>query len=303
MILRTHSLLVATCLIGAFMACNAAMASTVDVTYSMTSASEFSYVGDDGYTHYLFNETTGDLDSIKVSGWNGVTANTSTLENYTGGGSITSGGDGLELYRGGLGLYRTADGETCTDGRSGCQHTVDNAAGTNPSRDSRFDYIALDFGSRNATLTGFDFGWINREGDYSVLRYTGGSDGSQAAFNGTGDSSTLNWSAFETVVNVGRNNTGFSSIASVTTPGSGTPLAAPIWLIGAYNETLAGSNDLCQPNCPDNLGLIDGFKLKKVHASLHPNDTPPGDVPVPATLALVVLGGLLLERRTKRGGR
>ena len=151
-------------------------------------------------------------------------------------------------------------------------HAVDNVSSND------FDMLLLEF-SEAVNLEAIDFNWVGNDSDVSILAWNGGSGN----LNGETWSSILatnggEWDHEDNYSNVG---TAYYSVNAGN-------IESSKWLIGAYNPVYG--NGWTSGN--------DAFKLDLVSTSTR--DKPPGEVPVPGTLALILLGAAGLRARKRK---
>lgn len=158
----------------------------------------------------------------------------------------------------------------------GSASTIDTTEGNPPEHgmdnSERFDSLLFSFANA-VRLTQVGIGWLNGDGDITVLRYTG--TGAPTLLGSTYSALTSNnWQfvgAYNTVVGNNAVNAG--------------GLAAQYWLIGAYNPVFGvGTCTSC------GTGSLDYLKLASLSATT--SSPPPRSVPEPGALALLALAGV-----------
>jgi MYXO-CTERM domain-containing protein len=281
--------------IGALGASMSASASSVDYTYRFENHPDRIGVYDSGdnkigqYDRYG-NGDSGAAPMMEVSAWYGSTYN-----------GVAAADDKIldeawwEIYSGGVGISNSNND----------YHTIDN----NGAPTGKIDYLALDFGTA-VSLAEVEIGYVEwcADSDFTVLyseTYQNNSAGFKVDasndFNPDGntyDDISLTAGAFKVATHVDGQATNPNTARTYDVSSTFT---SAVWLIAAYNPNLGGdplasggafNGDNCNHNCPDD---DDKFKVQSV--SIGGRDHPPGEVPVPATLALMGVGGLLLRRR------
>ncbi|UVW28431.1 exosortase-dependent surface protein XDP1 [Massilia sp. H6] len=198
----------------------------------------------------------GPVYSAALSGWSAAgTANFAAAD--------------IKYYGGGLGV--SAKGESGSP-----QHAIDNKGGT--------DAVLMYFDT-NFALKQLSTGWINRDADVSILRYTG------TAPLQLGASRVNNLLAVP----------GWELVGNYSTLTKSTPLnfndtnkTASWWLVSAYNSAYNGVAASGALNNNNDYFKLNGFKGEVV----------PNEVPEPATWSLVGLAllGIGAARRKARLG-
>lgn len=216
-----------------------------------------------------------------------ITADISGYSDTTGSSDLALESGNLHYYSGGgWGLVNQ------DENGAGSQHTFDNVGSylnggggqiTNPDAND-YDMALVSFDT-SVELKAIDFGYINTDGDFSVL-----------AFDMTADYASNNRSTWSDVAdstdwikvgNYDADNTGYYSINNSNT-------SSRYWLIGAYNSAFS--------EALENVGqLFDGndqFKIRKLKAE---STTDAEEVSSPATLGLMLLGafGVIARRKNK----
>ena len=152
--------------------------------------------------------------------------------------------------------------------------------------DGEFDMLLLEFDTA-VSLSGIDLSWAlggntSNTADVSIL-----------AWNETG-SSTLLGNTWSNVL--ASNGGGYDSAGNYSNVGLSYYTVNPgniestKWLVGVYNPVFGAGGDAGD----------DGFKLASITTSTPDPDEPPGEVPVPGTLALFMAGLLALRNRRAR---
>lgn len=203
--------------------------------------------------------------SVDVSAWYGV-ANIDP--------NSLSKAYNVEVYGGGVGI---------SSGNSGDQHTIDN-------RYNWKDYLVLDFG-KLVSLSQVSLGYVGGysgmyDSDFSVFY---GDAGYNFASDAADNTVSLTESNFSLATHVNGTGTGNYDVSGATVDQG---IKSSVWVIAAYSPVLGGSNALDERD--------DSFKLASIVATHTKPKDPPGDVPIPATFALMGLGGLLLRSRRNR---
>ncbi|MAT92923.1 MAG: hypothetical protein CME59_10025 [Halioglobus sp.] len=159
-------------------------------------------------------------------------------------------------------------------------HSIDSVSGDS---DGEFDMLLLEFDTE-VNLEGIDLSWATDGGgnyaDVSILAYDG--TGGFSPLGGTwADVLSSNGGNYNSVGNY--NNVGLSYYAV-----NGADVTSTAWLVGVYNPVFGSGSGLDSGD--------DGMKLSLIKTST-PDDQPPGEVPVPGSLPLMLLGLVLLRGR------
>ena len=167
------------------------------------------------------------------------------------------------------------------DSVQGSGEGSDGDSGAIPGEDD--DMLLLEF-SEAVDLTGIDLSWAydaanNSRADVSILYWNG---------TGTGALAGETWNTILTKGYVSAGNYADVNLAyqAVNTAG----IMATKWLVGVYNTAFGSGSGLGAGN--------DGFKLDLVTTATRDGG---GEVPVPGTLALLLLGMLTLRTSHRRG--
>lgn len=236
-------------------------------------------VSSGGYTSsrtegYTFIGTEG--LATTVSGWFG--------DSSTG---ITNASQYLKHWSG-LSLDRPSnnawDDDYGTDGNGNGNdsHSVDNSGYD--------DFVVFEF-SEAVSLHSYSFGWTENDSDSTVMYLTGPGtanstlSGTRLDDAGANSLTSKGWSALSRysqapVRSKAQHDAGNASVAVATA------VASKVWAVAAYLVTMDTNNNTWSHG-------NDGFKLSALTVSR----TVQEEVPVPATLALLALGGLLLRSR------
>ncbi len=220
------------------------------------------------------------------SGWSSTGGTSSTtIENaylavYNGG--YSSGSCNTSTCTGGLGVVNRdgisgTDSTTATDNYESLSSAPEHATDNN----ERFDSVMFSFG-KQTKLTQIGVGYVNTDGDMSVLAYTGagtpvitGLTYAQLLSNG--------WTLIGNY-----NNTAVGEVNVSTTT------YASYWIVGAYNSTFGTGTGLDTGN--------DYFKICGLTGDTRTPPPPPG-VPEPASLLLVGLAAGLLAYQQNRSAK
>ena len=219
---------------------------------------------DDTDSIVLTSDDDPDLDhdpGLEISAWYGTSSSDTELDEAL----------YWETYPGGIGV-------TNTPGES---HVVDNGG--------YFDFLAFSF-DKMVTLAQVSLGYVSNDSDFSVF-YLNNPNYSIG--------STIDLNEFELATHVSGTGTGDYALDGIDSDEEVTA-SSSVWLVAAYNPVLGGTDG--------RTGSTDNFKVESL--VLIKEDTPPGNgggigggnggnVPAPATLALLGFG-LLMKRRRNR---
>jgi len=170
------------------------------------------------------------------------------------------------------------------EGTGSPNHSIDNVTSDS---DGEFDMLLLNFDTA-VNLTGIDLNWAVDGGSYgiadiSILAYDG--TGSSSVAGGTwADVLSSNGGNYDSAGN--HNNVGLSYYAV-----NPTDIVSNAWLVGVYNPVFGSGGGLD--------GGDDGMKLSLITTETG-GDQPPGEVPVPGSMSLLLLGLALLRGRRAR---
>ncbi|MEZ5501269.1 MAG: exosortase-dependent surface protein XDP1 [Halioglobus sp.] len=159
-------------------------------------------------------------------------------------------------------------------------HSIDSVS-SDP--DGEFDMLLLEFDTA-VSLSGIDLAWALGGNAVDTV------DVSILAWDGAG-SATLLGSTWANVLDT--NGGGYDSVGNYSNVGLSYYTVNPAniestkWLIGVYNPVFGVGGDAGD----------DGMKLASITTSTPNPDEPPGEVPVPGTVALVLAGLLALRAR------
>ncbi|MEZ5571458.1 MAG: exosortase-dependent surface protein XDP1 [Halioglobus sp.] len=166
-------------------------------------------------------------------------------------------------------------------------HSTDSVR-SGSDADGDFDMLLLEFDTA-VNLTGMTLNWaqggnVANTADVSILAYVG--PGSSALVGNTWASVLdTNGGAYDSVGNYSNVNLSYYAV-------NPTSVTSTKWLIGAYNPVFGAGGDASD----------DGFKLASLTTSTTTiPDQPPGEVPAPGTLALLIAG--LLGLRSRRAAK
>lgn len=166
-------------------------------------------------------------------------------------------------------------------------HSIDNITSDS---DGEFDMLLLQFDTA-VNLTGLNLNWAtdgNSSGiaDISILAYDGtGSSG--VAGSTWANVLSSNGGNYDAAGN--HNNVGLSYYAV-----NPTSIVSTAWLVGVYNPVFGSGSGLD--------GGDDGMKLSLITTETG-GDEPPGEVPVPGSVPLLLLGLALLRGRARAPGK
>lgn len=235
-------------------------------TWDFNNPPAFDFAGDGN----SWSLTSSDGVNLTVTGW----SNTQDV----GGEDRVEDAELIWAQTSALGIVNRDESTSSPD------HSVDSFA-SNENYDGDYDMLLLEFDTA-VDLTGIDLKWA-RDGnsgnrsDISILAYDGTGP---SGLSGQRWSEVLggNYDSAGNYNNVGLNYYGVNS----------ANVASSKWLIGVYNPVFGSGYGLTGDN--------DGFKLDYITTAT--DDTPPtGDVPVPGSFGLVLLGLVALRKRLMRG--
>ncbi|MCB1844030.1 MAG: hypothetical protein KDI09_13790 [Halioglobus sp.] len=160
-------------------------------------------------------------------------------------------------------------------------HSIDSITS---DADGEFDMLLLQFDTA-VRLTGIDLNWA--VGGNAANR----ADVSILAYDGSG-STSLGGSTWANVLSSNGGN--YDSVGNYANVGlsyyavNPAQVESTTWLVGVYNPVFGSGGDAGD----------DGFKLGLITTETDdPQDDPPGEVPVPGSVPLMLLGLVLLRRR------
>ncbi len=239
------------------------------------------------------------------------TAGNTTLENAY----ITVYQNSTGTSPSGIGITNRLVGTTSDPGEAASpEHAIDNnATGTTTSTYTdpdfgRYDMVLLDF-STKVNLTGLSIGWYSTDVDITVMAFdpTSAAQTSSLAGKKYTQLTSSGWSIVGHYANLTSTNTVYNLAGRSNAQGtdsvnaSKTGVESRYWLIGAYNPTV-GAVGTSGSNSGLNAGN-DYFKLLSVVGNPTSPPAPPGNVPEPASLALIFASavgfGALRSRRRK----
>lgn len=220
-------------------------------------------------------QPTGPSNNLFVSAWSG-----SAASNYATATVTPQGGNGY-------GAGNQSEGGSAASGSNG-DHSVDNG------NSNGIDALLLKFTSGAEALTHVTTGWTGSDGDFQILRWTGGTPASDAAlFTGKNASNLVSTGGWQLVATVNQNggiDTPDNQISGFNT----ALLTSSYWLLSAYNSNITATA------AGTNLGgaVTSGVDQLKFLA-LGTTTTSTTKVPEPLSLALVAtaLVGLRATRR------
>lgn len=164
-------------------------------------------------------------------------------------------------------------------------HAIDSVTS---DADGEYDMLLLQFDTA-VNLKGIQLNWAqggnsSNTADVSILAYDGSGSTSVAGSTWAGVLSS-NGGNYDSVGNY--NSVGLSYYAV-----NPTEVVSTTWLVGVYNPVFGSGGDYGD----------DGFKLSLIKTETPGDDEPPGEVPVPGSLPLMLFGlALLRARRAVRG--
>jgi hypothetical protein len=230
---------------------------------------------------------TSSFSVTDTEGSNSVTASISGYADTTGNGDLDLETGTLHYYSGnGWGLVNKD--ETGADS----QHTFDNIGSYIDDRNrqqvsSSADYdMALVSFDTSVALKAIDFGYIESDGDFTVLAFDMSKNINTTPSNTWG--SVAGSGDWITVGNYDANSTGYYTINSSNT-------SSQYWLIGAYNSVFTGALE--------SIGNLetgnDKFKIKRLKAQTPESQPPTEEVSAPAAFGLILLGtvGMVVRRK------
>ena len=210
--------------------------------------------------------TSSDGINLTVTGWSDTNDSPGPDEIQT--------GKLIWAQSGSLGIQNRDEDTNSPD------HSIDSVTS---DADGEFDMLLLEFDTA-VSLSGIDLSWgvdgsASNRADISILAYDG--TGS-AGLNGEtwSDIFSSNGGNYDSIGNY--NNVGLSYYSV-----NSAEVESTAWLIGVYNPTFGDS--LSAGN--------DGFKLDLIKTETTDGDEPPGEVPVPGSVPLLLLGLALLRGR------
>ena len=163
----------------------------------------------------------------------------------------------------------------------GVQANSNDTGSPNHATDNNgfYDSVLFDFGGESVELDQVVMGW-HQDGDFSLLRYTGNSTPVLTGNSYSDLTATEGWEL------VGNYFCGCGSSTNVdyTFDVNSQNKSSSYWLVAAINPAYFSNTNY--------IGN-DYFKIKTV-AGTHTPSVPPTQVSAPATLALMLLGGMLL---------
>ncbi len=238
-------------------------------TWDFNSSSQ-SFSGT-GYGNSL-NLTSSDGINLTVSGWSDT--------NDSGGADEIQSARLIWAQGSALGVQNRDENTNSPN------HSVDSITSDS---DGEFDMLLLQFDTA-VSLSGIDLDWAvggnsSNRADVSILAYDG--TGS-AGINGStwGNVLSGNGGNYDAVGNY--SNVGLSYYAV-----NPAQIESTSWLVGVYNPVFGSGGDAGD----------DGFKLGLVTTETDdPQDDPPGEVPVPGSIPLMLLGLALLRARISTPG-
>lgn len=218
----------------------------------------------------------------------------------------------------GIGITNRLAGTTADPGEtSSPEHAIDNnganaQTGTGSvytdADQGRYDMVLLDF-STKVNLTGLSIGWYSNDVDITVMAFDPTSAAQNASLAGKKYTqlTSSGWSIVGHYANLATTNSVYNLAGRSSAQGTDSVNAAKTgvesryWLIGAYNPTVGAVG-----TSGSNSGLTAGndyFKLLSVVGNPTSPPAPPGNVPEPASLALIFASavgfGALRARRRK----
>lgn len=159
-------------------------------------------------------------------------------------------------------------------------HSVDSSSSDS---DGEFDMLLLEFDTA-VSLSGIDLSWAtggnqSDTADVSILAWD--ESGSSTLLGNTwSDVLSSNGGGYDVVGNY--SNVGLSYYTV-----NASEVESTKWLVGVYNPVYGSGGDAGD----------DGIKLSSLETSTPDPDDPPGEVPVPGTVALLLAGLLALRAR------
>lgn len=225
----------------------------------------------------------------------GISVTASAWANTKNGANVQIQDAYLAAYGGGLGV-QNRDGNGGGDGVEGGvpEHATDN--------NERNDMILFNFKESGADvkvhLTSMNIGWSNGDSDFSIFAYLGAGTPASLA-----DQSFASLAAGWTLI--GHYNASNTGAKTITYASGMETTASSYWLIGAYNNQVAGT---CRKADGSDIGGTstgcdsgdDYIKIASLTGDKY-TPPPPQGAPEPTTLGLLGLGLLGLARARRRG--
>lgn len=216
----------------------------------------------------VFQSTNSSLTAT-VSGWADTSSYSGSIRNFN--------SEVVQYGNNGLGLNRLSQ----NDG----DHEIDNSG--------HKEFLVFQF-SDPVSISGYNFGYIDTDSDSTLLAYQGSNnDMGLTTSDGIEDLVDHGWNAIGHYM-------GNSSTYSVDTSGQTGSIYSSYWIIGSYLSDVSASifSNSYYSNYGDS--KKDAFKLSSLSASTKPPGSPPLETPAPASLALLLSGLYLLQRRVKK---
>lgn len=222
--------------------------------------------------------TTGNVIGCQESGSSG--ANTLSITGWSSDGSSSTYRTGAVNDQSGNGLGMANQTEYSSGSTGSPQHAADNAT------PGGADLFLLNFTTAQA-LKSVTLGWTYADGDFQVLRWTGGGAVSSIAGKSAATLLSDGWVLMGGVQDAYGSGTGYDTDQTFSSFNSGD-LTSSSWIISAFNSNLGGSST----------SGVDAFKLLGVSSKTVGGSS---TVSAPGTLALAGLGligaGFLRRRK------